>query len=128
VEPPKEPLTSADSSIVPSTDTPTAEWAPIQKKVKSTPSDTKSTKSKSTTSLPGATATTPSTPTAAFKNVKQMAPTKRKELEQRIAEQQKTAKKSVNLVVIGHVDSGKSTLMGQLLVQLGYIDKKLIHK
>ena len=28
---------------------------------------------------------------------------------------------AVNLVVVGHVDSGKSTLMGHWLVQLGYV-------
>ena len=31
------------------------------------------------------------------------------------------AKESLNLVVIGHVDSGKSTLMGHLLFQLGQV-------
>jgi elongation factor 1 alpha-like protein len=29
----------------------------------------------------------------------------------------------INLVVIGHVDAGKSTLMGHLLYKLGYVDK-----
>ncbi|KAL4075711.1 EF Tu GTP binding domain-containing protein [Scleroderma citrinum] len=33
-------------------------------------------------------------------------------------------KKSVSLVVIGHVDAGKSTLMGRLLYELGRIDEK----
>jgi len=33
-------------------------------------------------------------------------------------------KKSVSLVVIGHVDAGKSTLMGRLLYELGKIDEK----
>ncbi|KAF8592451.1 hypothetical protein K439DRAFT_1610256 [Ramaria rubella] len=33
-------------------------------------------------------------------------------------------KKSVNLVVIGHVDAGKSTLMGRMLYELGRIDEK----
>ena len=28
----------------------------------------------------------------------------------------------------GHVDAGKSTLMGHTLVQLGFVNKKTIHK
>lgn len=35
-----------------------------------------------------------------------------------------TEKKGVNLVVIGHVDAGKSTLMGRLLYELGRLDEK----
>lgn len=35
---------------------------------------------------------------------------------------------SVSVVVIGHVDSGKSTLTGQILQQLNIISKKQIHK
>lgn len=31
--------------------------------------------------------------------------------------------KTINLVIIGHVDSGKSTLMGHLLFKLGVVDK-----
>jgi len=38
------------------------------------------------------------------------------------------AKESINLVVIGHVDSGKSTLMGHLLFQLGQVSQKVMHK
>ncbi|GFN94117.1 elongation factor 1-alpha [Plakobranchus ocellatus] len=34
----------------------------------------------------------------------------------------------LNLVVIGHVDAGKSTLMGHLLYQLGSVNKKTMHK
>ncbi|KAG1715972.1 hypothetical protein ID866_1196 [Astraeus odoratus] len=33
-------------------------------------------------------------------------------------------KKSISLVVIGHVDAGKSTLMGRLLYELGHLDEK----
>ncbi|KIN95679.1 hypothetical protein M404DRAFT_1007284 [Pisolithus tinctorius Marx 270] len=36
----------------------------------------------------------------------------------------KDGKKSVSLVVIGHVDAGKSTLMGRLLYELGHVDEK----
>ncbi|VDM52302.1 unnamed protein product [Angiostrongylus costaricensis] len=37
-------------------------------------------------------------------------------------------KQLINLVVVGHVDAGKSTLMGHLLYQLGYVDQRTIHK
>ncbi|CAG0879937.1 unnamed protein product [Darwinula stevensoni] len=37
-------------------------------------------------------------------------------------------KEKVNLVVIGHVDAGKSTLMGHLLYLNGQVNKKLMHK
>jgi len=39
-----------------------------------------------------------------------------------------TGKQLINLLVIGHVDAGKSTLMGHLLWQLGQVSKKLMHK
>lgn len=34
----------------------------------------------------------------------------------------------INLIVIGHVDAGKSTLMGHLLYNLGNVSKKVMHK
>nr|CCA19223.1 translation elongation factor 1alpha putative [Albugo laibachii Nc14] len=40
----------------------------------------------------------------------------------------KTNKVRINLIVIGHVDAGKSTIMGHLLFQLGYVSPKLMHK
>jgi len=33
-------------------------------------------------------------------------------------------KPHLNLVVIGHVDHGKSTLVGHILLRLGFIDEK----
>ena len=35
---------------------------------------------------------------------------------------------NVNLVIIGHVDSGKSTLTGHLLYELGHISKQNLRK
>lgn len=35
---------------------------------------------------------------------------------------------TISVVVIGHVDSGKSTLVGQLLQQLKEVSKKEIHR
>lgn len=39
-----------------------------------------------------------------------------------------TRKELINLVVIGHVDAGKSTLMGHLLFLLGFVSKKQLHR
>lgn len=39
-----------------------------------------------------------------------------------------SSKDLLNLLVIGHVDAGKSTLMGHLLYQLGQVPKKAMHK
>lgn len=38
------------------------------------------------------------------------------------------SKQRVNVVIIGHVDAGKSTLMGHLLVQTGMVSDKQLHK
>jgi elongation factor 1 alpha-like protein len=38
------------------------------------------------------------------------------------------ADNNINLVIIGHVDSGKSTLTGHLLFKLGEISKEVIRK
>ncbi|XP_064382264.1 HBS1-like protein [Halichondria panicea] len=43
-------------------------------------------------------------------------------------EREKTSKGQINLVVIGHVDAGKSTLMGHMLYLLGNVSKKAMHK
>ncbi|XP_076804902.1 HBS1-like protein [Clavelina lepadiformis] len=40
----------------------------------------------------------------------------------------KDEKQQISMVVIGHVDAGKSTMMGHLLFQKGVISKRLIHK
>lgn len=37
-------------------------------------------------------------------------------------------KPHIHLVVIGHVDAGKSTLMGHTLYDLGYVSQKVMHK
>lgn len=43
-------------------------------------------------------------------------------------ERRKSGKDLLNLVVIGHVDAGKSTLMGHLLYQMGVVNKRAMHK
>ncbi|XP_053693457.1 protein HBS1 [Sabethes cyaneus] len=39
-----------------------------------------------------------------------------------------TEKQHIHMVVIGHVDAGKSTLMGHLLCDTGYIPQRVMHK
>ena len=39
-----------------------------------------------------------------------------------------TLQRNINMVIIGHVDSGKSTLMGQILHKLGQIKQHDINK
>lgn len=38
------------------------------------------------------------------------------------------SKAHLHMVTIGHVDAGKSTLMGHLLYRLGHVNQKLMHK
>jgi elongation factor 1 alpha-like protein len=40
----------------------------------------------------------------------------------------KQDKANISMVVIGHVDAGKSTLMGHLLLKLGFVAKSVIDK
>lgn len=39
-----------------------------------------------------------------------------------------SGKDNLNLIVVGHVDAGKSTLMGHLLFKLGCVSSKVIQK
>ncbi|KAF5896722.1 HBS1-like protein isoform X1, partial [Clarias magur] len=66
-------------------------------------------------------ATTPVPPRSTSKSKQQL--NIRAELEQR-----QGGKPLLNLVVIGHVDAGKSTLMGHLLYLLGNVNKRTMHK
>ena len=45
-----------------------------------------------------------------------------------IEAEEKASKPTLNVVVIGHVDAGKSTLMGHLLLLMGVVSAKLLHK
>ncbi|XP_060749531.1 HBS1-like protein isoform X1 [Tachysurus vachellii] len=63
----------------------------------------------------------PTPPRSTSKNKQQL--NIRTELEQR-----QGGKPLLNLVVIGHVDAGKSTLMGHLLYLLGNVNKRTMHK
>ncbi|ETV96856.1 HBS1-like protein [Aphanomyces invadans] len=42
--------------------------------------------------------------------------------------QQQDGKAKISMVVIGHVDAGKSTITGHLLFRLGYVSKQIMHK
>lgn len=134
---------ASQHSPVGSHDEKSEEFTPIKKKQAqktqtqpSTPANTTNTSSTPVQTPDPSRTTTAATPKQTPKanvakfNAKQMNEKKRKEIESKILEQEKNEKnkKSVNLCVIGHVDSGKSTLIGQILVQLGFIDSKVIHK
>ena len=45
-----------------------------------------------------------------------------------MAEKKEDKKEHLNLVVIGHVDCGKSTLTGHLIYKCGGIDKRMLDK
>lgn len=47
---------------------------------------------------------------------------------QAMCDDQDDEKQRINMVVIGHVDAGKSTLMGHLLYRLGYVSQRVMHK
>lgn len=44
------------------------------------------------------------------------------------AEEKRDTREHINLVFIGHVDAGKSTLSGQILLSTGQVDKRTIEK
>lgn len=67
--------------------------------------------------------------TGKLRAAKQRTTAQQKKVEEAIrADKQTVQKGHINLVTIGHVDAGKSTLMGCLLFKLGYVDSKLMHK
>eukprot|EP01024_Parvocaulis_polyphysoides_P006936 TRINITY_DN12054_c0_g2_i1.p1 TRINITY_DN12054_c0_g2~~TRINITY_DN12054_c0_g2_i1.p1 ORF type:complete len:606 (+),score=126.21 TRINITY_DN12054_c0_g2_i1:206-2023(+) len=47
---------------------------------------------------------------------------------QNYQENQQQSKEKLHLIVLGHVDAGKSTLMGRLLYELGMVDQREVHK
>ena len=53
---------------------------------------------------------------------------KRINIQEELLKRQQTSKERLNLVVVGHVDAGKSTMMGHLLVLLGEISDRTIKK
>jgi elongation factor 1 alpha-like protein len=80
--------------------------------------------------------TSGTTATAAGGNFgKQMTAARRKEIEELIQSRMSGAgtvggvpKEHLNMVVIGHVDAGKSTIMGHMLFLLGQVSQKTMHK
>ncbi|KAN0047373.1 hypothetical protein ACTA71_001755 [Dictyostelium dimigraforme] len=63
-------------------------------------------------------------------NVKQHSINRKKELEEmvHVAFSSSDNKPHLNMVVIGHVDAGKSTTMGHILFKLGHVDKRTMSK
>lgn len=68
----------------------------------------------------------PATPAAATPKLRKTRP---KDIDVlALLKEKKDEKPLVNVAVVGHVDAGKSTLMGHLLCLLGNVSKKDIHK
>ncbi|KAF4317991.1 hypothetical protein BBO99_00007735 [Phytophthora kernoviae] len=61
----------------------------------------------------------------AFERAERKTQEKAEKLEE---EARSGGKTKISMVVIGHVDAGKSTITGHLLYKLGYVSKKLMHK
>lgn len=51
-----------------------------------------------------------------------------KNVKELYAKERGNGKKHIHMVVIGHVDAGKSTLMGHLLCDLGNVPQRVMHK
>lgn len=68
--------------------------------------------------------------TPAEKKAFERAELKTQEACLQLVEQEASAngKDKISMVVIGHVDAGKSTITGHLLYNLGYVSQKLMHK
>ncbi|KAG6606528.1 translation elongation factor Tu [Phytophthora cinnamomi] len=67
--------------------------------------------------------------TPAEKKAFERAELKTQEQAAKLEEEARTAGKTkISMVVIGHVDAGKSTITGHLLYKLGYVSKRLMHK
>ncbi|CAI5738927.1 unnamed protein product [Hyaloperonospora brassicae] len=65
------------------------------------------------------------TETKAFERAELKTQERAAELEE---EARNGGKTKISMVVIGHVDAGKSTITGHLLYKLGYVSKRLMHK
>eukprot|EP01091_Cochliopodium_minus_P013502 TRINITY_DN4369_c0_g1_i1.p1 TRINITY_DN4369_c0_g1~~TRINITY_DN4369_c0_g1_i1.p1 ORF type:complete len:663 (-),score=194.02 TRINITY_DN4369_c0_g1_i1:1556-3544(-) len=64
-----------------------------------------------------------------YKSFGQQRPSKKTtELMKLLEKEGETQKEHISIVVIGHVDAGKSTTMGRLMYEQGVVDKKLISK
>ncbi|KAF4031551.1 Elongation factor Tu GTP binding domain [Phytophthora infestans] len=67
--------------------------------------------------------------TPAEKKALERAELKTQEQAVKLEEEARTGGKTkISMVVIGHVDAGKSTITGHLLYKLGYVSKRLMHK
>lgn len=88
-------------------------------------------------SNPSSTAKSPSPPrhsgspppsNVGFKSPGLYVPEKQRLKKSKLLEESRSTKPNLNLVVIGHVDAGKSTLMGHMLYLMGRVEEKVVHK
>lgn len=85
---------------------------------------------KNNTNSPNVKLTSSGRPASAKSDVKQNTEPKRKAVLEKLQAEMKGegSKANLSVVVIGHVDSGKSTLMGHLLHLSGLVSDKTIHR
>ncbi|EGW29921.1 uncharacterized protein SPAPADRAFT_63549, partial [Spathaspora passalidarum NRRL Y-27907] len=69
-----------------------------------------------------------STPATTQKKIKETKPFKKIDIAKELASNPNYTKPHKSFVVIGHVDAGKSTLMGRLLFDFGIVDAKTVNK
>lgn len=67
-------------------------------------------------------------PVSTLKNVKNIKQKTPNEIKILYKKQVENSKLHLNLVIVGHVDAGKSTIMGHLLALRGMISNKTMHK
>uniref|UniRef100_UPI00358FF03A HBS1-like protein isoform X2 n=1 Tax=Myxine glutinosa TaxID=7769 RepID=UPI00358FF03A len=93
-------------------------------------SDTPSREANSTHAVPKQSSAEMNEETVVRANTPSKPPGKRRQTLDIKAELEKRqgGKQLINLVVIGHVDAGKSTLMGHLLFLLGNVNKRVMHR
>ncbi|TWU73093.1 Hsp70 suppressor, GTPase facilitates ribosomal subunit dissociation [Metarhizium rileyi] len=60
--------------------------------------------------------------------ISEVPPPKNKGLDVAKEYEKSNVKKSISFVVVGHVDAGKSTLMGRLLLELKYVQERTVEK
>uniref|UniRef100_A0A8D0H8B3 HBS1-like protein n=1 Tax=Sphenodon punctatus TaxID=8508 RepID=A0A8D0H8B3_SPHPU len=82
----------------------------------------------SKSALPSQTTLMPEEQSTAPTPIKKSSKTKQQIDVKAELEKRQGGKQLLNLVVIGHVDAGKSTLMGHLLYLLGNVNKRTMHK
>lgn len=73
-------------------------------------------------------ATTTTTSSSSSSKKKKIVMKPKKKLSKQLQDEIKGQKSRLSMVILGHVDAGKSTLMGQVCVQMGVVQKRIVDK